>query len=125
MPSWRPGVYSNMSAPSLPYYTNGLIEIPFSVIPAIHLPLTMSYIKVFGKMYRFLLTAFGFPRVLIFNFHLHDIFSTASLNQLPFAYQIFHRRNAKNALEMLKRFFILLKHKGYEFLHMKRLVEMI
>ncbi len=123
IPSWRPGVYANLRARRDPYYVDGLLEIPFSVISRrLRLPLIMSYMKLFPRAYQLGFNIFGLPNVVVFDFHLHDLFKTESLSKLQWKYRTFHNRNASNALGIFEGFITLLRDKGYDFVTMKELV---
>ncbi len=123
IPTLRPGVYNNLTSPTQPYYVEGVLEIPFSVIPLIRLPLIMSYMKLLGRAYNLLLRIFGLPSIVVFDFHLHDLFKAESLNELPVKYRIVHNRNASEALGIFNSFVALLRSKGYDFLTMGQLAD--
>ncbi len=45
-PTFRPGVFNNLSSPRYPHaYPNGILELPLSVLPGIRVILSMSYLK--------------------------------------------------------------------------------
>ena len=123
IPAWRPGVYSNLTAPLHPYHIGNILEIPFSVIPQIRLPLVMSYMKLLGVGYDVLIKAFGLPHIVVFGFHMHDLFKTESLDKLPMKYRVIHNRNASQALVIFDSFLSLLRGKGYIFTTMGQLAE--
>jgi len=123
IPSWRPGVYSNFTTPLHSYSVGGVLEIPFSVIPRIRLPLIMSYIKLLGRAYTSLISIFGLPNIVVFDFHLHDLFRSESFDKLPMKYRIVHNRNASEALEIFDAFVALLRSKGFNFLTMSELAD--
>jgi hypothetical protein len=123
IPSWRPGIYSNLTSPLHPYCVESVLEIPFSVIPRIRLPLIMSYIKLLGRAYTFLMSIFGLPHIVVFDFHLHDLFKTESFEKLPMKYRIIHNRNASEALGLFDTFVALLGSQGFNFLTMSELAD--
>lgn len=123
VPSWRPGIYNNLTTPPHPYCVENVLEIPFSVIPRIRLPLIMSYIKLLGRAYTSLITIFGLPDIVVFDFHLHDLFKTESFEKLPMKYRIIHSRNASEALEIFDTFVAFLRSQGFSFLTMSELAD--
>ncbi len=123
IPSWRPGVYCHLASPTLPYYVGNVLEVPFSVLPHFRLPLVMSYLKVLGGAYKVAVAVLGLPRIVIFAFHLHDLFPTPSCCQLPWPYRAAHGRNEAQALGIFEAFVALLAAKGYTFVTMSELAE--
>ena len=85
-PSFRPGKYNNLFSPINPIiYTNGFIEIPFSVIKKIRYTFSLSYIKLLGfQVSRLLVKIFGLPNIVVFDSHLHD-FITNEKASIPSA----------------------------------------
>ena len=79
--------------------------------------------KLLGRWYGLLLRLMGTPDIVVFGFHLHDLFQTDSIGDLPRPYRMFHGRNAGNALERLERFLGLLREAGYAFCNMRELAE--
>ena len=126
-PSVRPGAFNNLRKPTKPYFlgSSKIVEFPFTVFsPIIRIPVALSYIKLLGKPYLYLLRTLPLPNLLIFNFHLHDLFKLSCSNKLPlekFAFvdrRIFRRiySAAKpNGLQLLDEFITLLERKGYAF----------
>jgi len=127
-PSFRPGKYNNLFSPINPIiYTNGFIEIPFSVIKKIRYTFSLSYIKLLGfQVSRLLVKIFGLPNIVVFDSHLHDfITNEKSFHSLPlhikFAYSIRRDKGEQYLLNVVK----LLKSMGYEFLTITELYEEI
>lgn len=125
-PSLRPGVFNNLRKPTKPYRINGLgiIEFPFTVFSdVIRIPIALSYIKLVGRPYLYLLKVFSFPSLIVFCFHLHDLFKLSSSNKIPFKeYPLIYRRifrkiyqEGKGGLLILEEFIEILQKKGYMF----------
>lgn len=131
IPSYRPGVFNNFSIPLEPYKSKGidLIEIPFSVIPGIRLPLGMSYLKFFGlPFYRPLFDFCGAPNPLIFYMHLHDFkINEELLSRQPLARweKAYHSCKVDKAFDILEGFLKMLKKRGYSFIFMSDLYKQV
>jgi len=85
-PSLRPGAFNNLGKPTRPYLVNNaqIIEFPFTVFSnLIRVPMSLSYIKLFGKLCLYLLKSFELPDFIIFNLHLHDLFELDSSKKMP------------------------------------------
>ncbi|MBU1615922.1 polysaccharide deacetylase family protein [bacterium] len=126
-PFRRPGFFDNSMMPQRPfiYEDSGLIEIPFSVIPKVRLPFSISYIQLFrSASYRLLEGIFGLPELLIFNLHLHDLFSSRAIKRLPLRWRMIYRWNyLSRPLGILEDYIIRLKDQGYRFVSMKEIYE--
>jgi len=125
-PTVRPGIFNNFSKPNRPFRKNGtqIIEFPITVLSeSIRVPIALSYIKLFGCCYSTILKASRLPDLIIFDFHLHDLFRLKSADLLPLdehslMYRtIFNRIYRKNidGLSLFGRFLQTLKGKGYRF----------
>jgi hypothetical protein len=88
MPSFRWGVYSNLTSQLGPYFHRGvpLLELPMGVIPKVRLPVATSYIRIFGLLvYEMLFKLCGKPSPLVYLFHLVDLIPVGMRKQLtPF-----------------------------------------
>jgi peptidoglycan/xylan/chitin deacetylase (PgdA/CDA1 family) len=94
-PSIRPNAFNNLNLPVRPYYLNDykVMEFPFSVFSNIvRVPLALSYFKLFGWPYLNLIKTPFLPRFVLFNFHMHDLFT------LPSSYLV-----TKNEASLLSR----------------------
>ncbi len=136
-PSLRPGSFNNLRVPTSPYIQNnhGITELPFTVLsPVVRIPVALSYIKLFGKPYAFLLKTLSLPKLIVFDFHLHDLFNLTSLNKIPLEkynlmYRTIFRRiyceNKSSGLNILDEFVTMLQKRGYIFLKLEEIYEMI
>jgi peptidoglycan/xylan/chitin deacetylase (PgdA/CDA1 family) len=117
-PSYRPGIYNNLNKPIVPFYpdeTNELIEIPIAVSPTTRIPLSHSYLKLFGSPFIKYLKSTSLPNPLVFNIHLQDLYRTASHDQLSQPKNFIFKRNLDRSIEIFTDFIIHLKKKGYSF----------
>jgi peptidoglycan/xylan/chitin deacetylase (PgdA/CDA1 family) len=128
-PSFRPGRFNHLHHPVNPYYEcdKQITEFPFSVLSQnVRIPISLSYMKLFGITFLKLLEVCSFPNLVIFDFHLHDLSYLSSFdeisiqNRLP-AYQkaLFKRiylTKGDQGFAILNRFIETLQKKGYEFL---------
>ena len=84
-PSFRPHRFNNLLSEIEPYYLNNkkIIEFPFSVVSkTIRIPISLSYIKLLGSPYFSLLKLKSLPRLIVFDFHLHDLTQLPSVNEI-------------------------------------------
>ncbi len=125
-PSLRPGAFNNLTKPTKPYFVNNskIIEFPLTVFsPIIRIPTSLSYIKLLGKPRLFLLRALPLPNLVIFGFHLHDLFELGSSKKIPlekssFIYKkIFGRiyHGGRDGLSLLQQLIAIFHQKGYAF----------
>lgn len=135
-PSLRPGVFNNLSKPTKPYLVNnlGIVEFPFTVFSkVIRIPIALSYIKLLGKPYLHLMKIFNLPDLIIFDFHLHDLFPLNSSDNIPLEKtpfldrRIFKRiyQERKDGLSTLDQFIEVLQKRGYTFLKLTDIYQTI
>ncbi|MFC1750794.1 polysaccharide deacetylase family protein [Pseudomonadota bacterium] len=117
IPSFWP-TPNRIFSPNHPHYLNDhkLLEIPFSTISPLKIPLSISWIRLMGWETFFKLLSYStLPNQLIFNFHLHDLFPTPSTKHLSTFWKLVYHRNQQQGLEYLKRTLHLLNKLGYKF----------
>jgi peptidoglycan/xylan/chitin deacetylase (PgdA/CDA1 family) len=135
-PSLRPGAFNNLRKPTKPYRVNspGIIEFPFTVFSnVIRIPIALSYIKLLGKPYFYLLKTFNLPSLIVFDFHLHDLFQLGSSGKIPvekssLIYRMIFRRiyeNSKGGLTILDELITMLRGKGYSFQKLTNIYEAV
>jgi peptidoglycan/xylan/chitin deacetylase (PgdA/CDA1 family) len=136
-PSFRPAAFNNMKAPITPYKigNKGIIEFPFTVLSKwLRIPLSISYIKLLGWPYKFLIKTIKLPDFIIIGFHLHDLYelkSSSSLftNNFTYLYNTIYKRiyiqNRVSGLELLNDVITHLQGGGYTFLKMKDIFKII
>jgi len=128
-PSFRPNRFNNLNHPVNPYYVynNQIIEFPFSVLsPHIRVPISLSYLKLLGIPFLKLLEIFPLPNLIIFDFHLHDLSSLSTFdeiclqNRLPAYQKALYKRiymsKGDQGFPILTRFIETLQKSGYNFL---------
>jgi len=104
-PSYRPGKYNHLSEPMEPYYPNedgSLLEIPIGAFPGIRIPTGHSYFKLLGAPLNWFLSYSPLPKVLVYNVHLHDLYRTASHDNLSPHRQFIFKRNIDESVNILK-----------------------
>lgn len=117
-PSYRPGVYNNLDAPTEPYYPASapdLLELPVSVHPRLRVPFTQSYLRLLRRPYLALLRRTDLPDPLIFDSHLHDYFHTAAHDELEGMRRFLFTHNLDDSIDLFARFVALLRERGYRF----------
>lgn len=116
-PSYRPGKYNNLTAPTEPYTPAGvssLLEIPFGTFRGLRIPTSHSYFKLFGQPLSSYLSIAPLPEVLVYNVHLHDLYRTASHDRLSQPKQWIMKRNLENAETILQANISTLLSRGYK-----------
>lgn len=124
-PSYRPGVYNNLRKPTDPYYpsmTEELIEIPFSVVPRLRIPIAQNYIKLLGDPYRYLLKSGALPDLVVYDSHMQDFYRTEYHDHMDFPLKQLTTRNIHRSKEIFKDFVMHLRSEGYEFITISDLV---
>jgi len=135
-PSIRPGVFNNLRAPVQPYLLDdfNLVEFPITVLSNhIKIPIALSYIKLLGKLYFRILFSLPQPNLIIFNFHIHDLFELKTSTRLmlekhPLIYRcIFNRiyKGSENGFVILDKLIKAWYEKGYEFWKLSELYKAI
>jgi hypothetical protein len=125
-PSFRPGKFNNLRASVEPWIEDGLLEIPFAVMPYTRLILGISYMKLIGpELYRHLMTMTGLPRVLVFYGHMHDFFPTDAVKEFPAWLRWAFGRNGNRSLPIAMGFFDHLAKLGYEFKTMNEMAHIL
>ena len=125
-PSLRPGAFNNLRTPIKPYLLSNtkIVEFPISV-PSniIRIPIALSYIKLLGKPYFYFLKTFALPELIVFGFHLHDLFEIDSSKNIPLEkfssiYRWTYKRiyqGGGSGLRILDEFITMLEKRGYTF----------
>lgn len=125
-PSYRPGKYNNLTAPTEPFVPDTaatLIEIPIGTFPRIRVPTAHSYFKFFGRPLESLLTVSPLPHSLVYNVHLHDLYRTKSHDALDVPKRWIMKRNMGRSIAMFRRNIRTLRSRGYQPVRMTRLYE--
>jgi len=127
-PSLRPGTFNNLRKPTKPYFLNNLklVEFPLTVFtPIIRIPISLSYVKLLGKPYFYLLQSSNLPNLIIFSFHLHDLYTLTSSSNIPFKkfhplyrpiFRRIYTRRSDSGMGLLENLITLFSTKGYRFL---------
>ena len=134
-PSIRPGAFNNLSKPTKPYFLNHprIFEFPLAVFSDIfRIPMSLSYIKLMGPFYLYLLKTFRLSNLIIFGFHIHDLFELSSSSKIPLEKsstlyrlvfsRVYHKRKA-NGLAILDRLITILRQKGYNFYRLSEIYQ--
>lgn len=117
-PSYRPGAYNNLDAPTKPYRPSTaetLVELPVGVIPYLRVPTAQSYLKLGGRSYLKLLDVIDLPDPLIFVSHLHDFVDTEAHEHRDQPIRSVHKRNIHESVELFGELIQKLKDAGYRF----------
>ncbi len=136
-PSIRLNVFNNLGLPTKPYFLPQcqIVEFPFTVFSSvIRIPIALSYIKLLGKPYFYFLKAFPLPDLIVFDFHLHDLFRLSSANRIPFEKfsflygRVFRRiycEGKVNGIHILDEFITMLRKRKYTFLKLMDVYEAV
>jgi peptidoglycan/xylan/chitin deacetylase (PgdA/CDA1 family) len=125
-PSYRPGVYNNLTAPTEPYTpetASSLLEIPLGVHWGIRVPVSHSYYKLFGRPLSSYLAVSPLPNVVVYNIHLQDLYRTRSHDKLDAPKRWIMKRNLDRSTAMLERNISTLASRGYELTTMNEIYD--
>jgi peptidoglycan/xylan/chitin deacetylase (PgdA/CDA1 family) len=122
-PSWRPGLFNNVRQKTIPHLKNcGILEIPFSVVPKLRIPIALSYQQLLGlPLYKIWYYLFGFPNTIVYDFHLYNLDKTPGRKELPLYLQLAYLRNTKNGFKILEKFIKFLQKKSYQSIFMSEI----
>ncbi|MBI2653390.1 polysaccharide deacetylase family protein [Candidatus Woesearchaeota archaeon] len=118
------GRYNNLKYPAYPFYFDdyGLIELPFSVIPKIKVPLAMGYLQPFGfGISRSMIDIFGLPNTVVFDFHMWNLYKPSETNKLPLKWKVLLANNLDNGMKMFQNLIKVFDQKGYKPITMSEL----
>ena len=116
-PSWRPGRFNNLRGSREPYRVSEIdvVELPFTVYSDfLRIPVSLSYLKLFGAAFERLVTTRP-PRIIIFDFHMHDLVVPSTYSDLSAPYRAVYARNKYDGLAMLDRIIGRLQKQGCTF----------
>jgi peptidoglycan/xylan/chitin deacetylase (PgdA/CDA1 family) len=115
-PTWRPGRFNNVDSSTTPTYLEefDIVEIPFTILSRyLPIPTGLSYARLFGRPYTHRLVRSP-PTALVFNIHMHDLWTPPSVTDLPWVYRLVYSRN-NNGFEILRRLLDRFQRLGYSF----------
>ncbi len=123
-PTFRPGRCCNIHKSLYPARGDGGIwELPLGCFNGVRLVFSVGYLKFFGlSAFRFLLSRFGIPGILVIDSHMHDFVPTALYNRLPSASRLRYSRNRDAGLDLLAQVFGILREAGYSFVTVGEIV---
>jgi hypothetical protein len=126
MPSFRWGMYNNLSSRLTPYFHNGLplLELPMAVIPKVRFPVATSYIRLVGfSTYKVLFGLCGKPSPLVYLFHLVDLIPVRMRSQLPPFLRCAYAHGDGKGLEVFEASVKYFEAAGYRAQYMSDLYE--
>ena len=127
-PAYRPGKFSHLSSPLSPFmYENGIVELPFAVVPVLRYIVSLSYLKLIGfRTAGWLISRFGLSRPLVFDSHLHDyIVNEKSFRQLPRGVRWAYGINKHSGIRIFERFVERLRSENWRFITMTELYRIV
>ncbi|MBW3670609.1 MAG: polysaccharide deacetylase family protein [Acidobacteria bacterium] len=129
VPSYRPGVYSNLHSPVQPFrwQSSKIVEIPIGVLPRLRIPVSLSYLKLLGPWaWGTLSRICGLPNPLVFLSHPMDFeYSSDALATLSHSMRFAYLRNQERSLELFRLFIQRLNAAGYTLMPMSKVFESI
>jgi hypothetical protein len=97
-PTYFPGRFNRLKFPTMPFKVKGtsLIEMPFSAMPRLRIPIGLSYVQMIGiGPFTYLLKRFGIPDLIIFDFHPYELCKVHSFSMLPLVPKLGYFRSQK------------------------------
>lgn len=125
-PTFVPGRYNNLKYPSQPFYFEKfcLIEIPFSVIPVIRLPLAMGYVQPLGLWTsKTMINIFGLPDIIVFDFHLWNLYKPDGTSKLSLKWRQLSGRNLEKGMKMFEEFVKMFDDRGFKPAYMSEIYD--
>ena len=119
-PTYFPGRFNRWGFPTLPFRIKdcSLLELPFSVIPHLRIPISLSDIQLLGlHFFKAMLSLNGYPELIIFNFHPYELGKVSSYSQLPIIPKVGYFRSQllyKDPFAVLERFATFILSLGYK-----------
>lgn len=123
-PTLLPGRYNNLNFPIEPFYYKEfeLVELPFSVVPKIRIPLAMGYLQSLGLgISNNMINIFGLPNTIIFDFHMWNLYKPSNVKNLPFKWKVLLARNLDKGMKIFQNLIKLFRRNGYKSITMKEL----
>lgn len=120
-PTLFPGRFNRLRFPAVPFVIkeSSLVEIPFSVVPKVRIPISLSFMQLLGlDTFKFFFKLFDIPQLIIYDFHIYELGKLPSYGGLPtipkFGYFRAQRMytDPANVFEEFVKYIIL--SKGYE-----------
>ncbi len=125
-PTIRPNRFNYINFKKLPFFSyEDIFEVPFSILsPEFPFPISLSYLKLFGKIYLRQAINSRSTNWTVFGMHLHDLYPPIrSYNKLPPFYKLIYRRNFKKGFSLFKQFVLGNKKRGAKFDILSNLVK--
>lgn len=112
--------------PRTPFIFDGphgrLLELPIATLRGVRLPLTLSFIKLYGwDAYRLLQTVCPLPERVVLDCHPYDFYIGELAQAIPGWKRYAHLRNAHRAPQLFQNLLRYLKANDYEFVLMAEL----
>lgn len=136
-PSVRPGTFNNVNMPIKPYYLEDdkIVELPFTVLSRyVRIPISLSYIKLLGWPYLELIKSSTLPGLIIFNFHMHDLFTLPGASSFKrrkfslldrFIFKRTYQQKNNNGFILLERMMSIFQERRYNFVKMKSIYDLV
>lgn len=127
-PTIVPGLFNHLGKPTAPHrVANGtILEIPFSVLPYVRIPLSISYWNFFGMgLLKWAVNRLELPDDLVLGLHMHDLRRTAAFKRLRWGRRIRHARTVlrKDPLRCLALFLDTFLARGYHSHYLSELLD--
>jgi hypothetical protein len=128
-PTFFPGRFNRLGFPTNPFYLghSKLVEIPFSVLPRIRIPISLSYMQLIGfNNFKFLFKIFGLHSPIIYDFHTYELGKVKSYQQLPLNPKIGYFRSQNlyhDPATVFESFIGFILREGYQSRYMMELYD--
>jgi len=128
IPSFRRGVYSNISHPTEPHFLceGKILELPISVIPKVRLLISTSYMKLLGMtVYRLFFRLCGLPPHLNYLLHMVDLVPTPIRRDLSPFYRTAYGIREGKGFQVFQESASYLAREGYAPLYLGQRYEQV
>jgi len=136
-PSMRPGTFNNLNMPVKPYYLKeyNMIELPFTVFSRfVRIPVALSYVKLLDWPYLELLKSPLLPKFIIFNFHMHDLFTLPAASNINngesslldrLIFKRIYQQKKNNGFILLGKMISMFQERKYTFAKLETIYDLI
>jgi Polysaccharide deacetylase len=118
-PTIFPGRYNRLDFPTEPFNVDGsnIVEMPFATVPKVRIPISLSYMQLFGlKIFQYLFRLFGLPHLVVYDFHTFELGVTPSYSELTLVPRLAYyraQRDYRDPAVVFEEFVKYILAKGY------------
>jgi peptidoglycan/xylan/chitin deacetylase (PgdA/CDA1 family) len=117
MGTFFPGRYRNQNLPAHPFWQEGVIEIPGTVLPGLPVPMGLLWLNLLGpRVWQWLLRQPQLPELVSFYSHPFDVLTQKPRSAVNLPLRVWYSTRAGRALETFSMFVNYWKARGARFI---------